>query len=919
MRVLVVDDHELVRKGICSVLESEPTIQLCGEALDGLDAVRKAQALRPDLVVMDITMPNLNGLEATREIRRILPDTEVLVLTQHDGPEMLRQAYKAGAQGYVVKSAISSQLLDAIAELRKKQESNGSGVATTASKASVDSAMVTRRDPSDSSTLLRAQQESEALLRSTMNSIAEGLFTVDMQGRVTYVNPAAEEMFGWSTEQLLGKKMHDVTHYKRPDGSAYPEALCPLQRLLKGGEEIRQMEEVLVRRDGTFMPVVFSASPLRVDGITTGIVVSFRDDTQRLMAEEKRKNSEGIYRAIGETMDYGIWISDATGKNIYMSPSFLRLLNVTQEQSMEMDWSKVLHPDEAQETVDAWHQCVREGKSWDREYRIRTGEGKYRHVLARGGPVRDSQGNFLYWAGIHLDIQEREEAEIALQRTTQQFQLVTDTMAVGVARCSQDERYLWVNAQFASWVGRAVEDVIGKPIIDVLGAENFEKLRPFRTKALEGQRVSCQDQLNLKGGRRWISTAYSPTFGANGRPDGFVASLVDITDRKEKEAELSKQARLLDLSFNAVFVRDHRDRISYWNRGAEELYGWKREEAQGWKPYDLLKTVFPEPLEAILAKLRRGEDWQGELVHTRKDGSRLTVLSRWALTRDPESNSESITEINIDVTQTKEAEQQLHMLVQTLEERIVERTRDLESATQKLRELSGRLMQIQDEERRRIARELHDGVGQLLAALKMNLSKVTREQKALSDEAILSLRESTLLIDQASQEIRTMSHLLHPPLLDEVGLQSALRWFIDGFSERSKINVQMRLDPGFSENLPRDMSLAIFRIVQESLTNVHRHSGSETAQVLITRTGDHLVLEVQDEGTGIPEEVQRRIASGESAGVGLRGMRERIRQFGGKMEVRSSGRATKLTVLLPLPTEMPIAEAEQEEARPETQ
>jgi len=145
-----------------------------------------------------------------------------------------------------------------------------------------------------------------------------------------------------------------------------------------------------------------------------------------------------------------------------------------------------------------------------------------------------------------------------------------------------------------------------------------------------------------------------------------------------------------------------------------------------------------------------------------------------------------------------------------------------------------------------------------------------------------------------------MSHLLHPPLLDEVGLDSALRWYVDGFSKRSSISVQLDLAAGFSEGLPRDLALALFRIVQECLTNVHRHSESSTAFVSIRRSSTEIRLEVRDAGRGIPAELQSRISSGESPGVGLRGMRERIRQFDGRFEMRSENGTTTVVAALPI-------------------
>jgi CheY-like chemotaxis protein len=222
--------------------------------------------------------------------------------------------------------------------------------------------------------------------------------------------------------------------------------------------------------------------------------------------------------------------------------------------------------------------------------------------------------------------------------------------------------------------------------------------------------------------------------------------------------------------------------------------------------------------------------------------------------------------------------------------------------------LSARLLRTQDEERRRIARELHDGVGQLLAALNMNLGVLFAEKSRLSEEAGRSLDENGSLVDQALRDIRTMSYLLHPPLLDEIGLGSALQWYLSGFSERSNITVSLDLTPDLGK-LPRDVELSLFRIVQECLTNIHRHSSSAAARVRIYRTPGELVLEVEDEGKGIPADIREKISSGESFGLGMRGIRERLRQFGGRLEVRSDDTGTVVVASLP---EIPVGVSEGE-------
>jgi len=233
-----------------------------------------------------------------------------------------------------------------------------------------------------------------------------------------------------------------------------------------------------------------------------------------------------------------------------------------------------------------------------------------------------------------------------------------------------------------------------------------------------------------------------------------------------------------------------------------------------------------------------------------------------------------------------------------LEARVQERTADLDSANDNLRELSARLLQLQDDERRRIARELHDSVGQMLAALNMNLSAVRADVERLAKTAN-ALTDSENLVQQMSTEVRTISHLLHPPLLDEAGLASALRWYVDGFVLRSKIKVALDLPEDFGR-LPRESETAIFRVVQECLTNIHRHSESPIARIRLRQRDDHVRVEIEDKGKGIPPEKQEEMTSSGTPGVGIRGMRERLRQLGGTLEIKSNGSGTIVVVELPL-------------------
>lgn len=246
------------------------------------------------------------------------------------------------------------------------------------------------------------------------------------------------------------------------------------------------------------------------------------------------------------------------------------------------------------------------------------------------------------------------------------------------------------------------------------------------------------------------------------------------------------------------------------------------------------------------------------------------------------------------------SQEQLQKSHEELEKRVRDRAQDLIQAEGLLRKLSHTLLTLRDEERRRIARELHDSTGQILTALQLNLASAQRDARGLDAGISKKLADAISLGDQAINEIRTMSYLLHPPMLDESGLRVALEWYVDGFAERTGLKVALRL-PGTLKRLSRDLELAIFRIVQEALTNVHRHSGSKTASVELVAEAGRIKLTVQDAGRGIPKEKLVECGNGiVKMGVGLAGMRERVWQFGGKFELTSTDPGTRLMATFPL-------------------
>ncbi len=275
--------------------------------------------------------------------------------------------------------------------------------------------------------------------------------------------------------------------------------------------------------------------------------------------------------------------------------------------------------------------------------------------------------------------------------------------------------------------------------------------------------------------------------------------------------------------------------------------------------------------------------------------------------------NQSIAQLTAEAAHRKQAEAELKKAHDELERRVQERTSELSlalerlrseievrnAAEQQLRQLSVRLMTLQDEERRRIARDLHDTTGQTLSALKMCLASLQESVASLPGCAQL-MRDLNGLAEGALQEIRTTSYLLHPPLLDEVGFASAAQWFVEGFSKRSNIDVQFDISRP-AERLPKEYELVLFRVLQEALTNVHRHSGASAVRITFHVGDAELDLQISDNGHGV-NQVREGQKSAASLGVGISGMRERVRQLGGRFDFHSDeGQGTILTIAIPAP------------------
>jgi PAS domain S-box-containing protein len=357
-----------------------------------------------------------------------------------------------------------------------------------------------------------------------------------------------------------------------------------------------------------------------------------------------------------------------------------------------------------------------------------------------------------------------------------------------------------------------------------------------------------------------------------------VAVFVELSrsaQRQRKQAEILAKAEqkfrsLLQAAPDAMLITTAEGEIVLANSRADDIFGYSRQELLG------------NNIRVLVPSWTLSSYQVGEVASICKDGS--TFPSE--ISSSPLQTEEGllITSAIRDISERKRAEQ-----------RIAEQTQQLHEANRELRHLSSRIVAIRDEERRRLGRELHDSQGQYLAAIKMNLEMIETTDAALSTIQRSALTEAISLLERSMREIRVISHLLHPPLLDEIGLQAVVPWYLNSFSERSGIQVDLEM-PADIAKLPDQVELAVFRVLQECLTNVHRHSGSKVAKVKILPEDANVILEVGDQGRGVGSQN----GTDPVMGVGITGMRERVRELGGQFEISSTSEGTTVRAVLPL-------------------
>ncbi len=747
-------------------------------------------------------------------------------------------------------------------------------------------------------------RESEQRYHRLFEDDLTGNFICTPEGQILLCNPSFARTFGFARPQeAVGTSMLDL--YLDPQER---EAL--LERLKQQGK-IDRFEVWRKRRDGEPIYIVENLiGHFNEQGELYEIKGYVFDDTERKRAEEALRESEQRYRTVGETIPYGVWLTDASGYCTYVSNSFLELVGITMEEVQQFGWLHLLPSKDVEPTREHWLRCVATGEPFEQEHRFRTKEGDYRHVLAIGRPIRDEQGRIISWAGINLDITERKQAEEALRESEERLRLAQQAARIGT--------FEWnVQTGVDRWTPE-LEAMYGLPPGGFGGTqEAWEQLVHPEDREEAKRRVARAFETGAPtewewrvvwpdGSVHWVAGRWQVFRDESGDPLRMTGINIDITERKwAEEAVRESEERLRQAAQAAHFGVYDADLVAdrvYCSPEMREILGLPADVPIPPTLGRVPSFVHPDDAGQLQQALDAACDPAGtgvlENEHRviRPDGTVRWILIKGQVQfdgRDTDRRPVRSSGIILDINDRKQGEEALRDLNKTLEVKVAQRTAQLQHRARQLQRLALEVSEAEDRERKHLAEVLHDDLQQQLAAAKFHLQMLgNRIRRDPPKQAIVTKVDH--MLKDAIEKSRSLSHELSPAVLYHGNLVETLNWLAGQIQEKHGLIVHV---DAVNEVTVRSDALKAFlyKATQELLFNVVKHARVNEARIRLRRMGRCVCLSVSDHGRGFdPQELR------ETAGFGLFSIRERIELLGGRMKIKSAkGQGSTFHIVVP--------------------
>lgn len=723
---------------------------------------------------------------------------------------------------------------------------------------------------------------SEARFRGYFENSLVGMAVASPQNVCVECNDRLCEILGYSRAELQQKTMTELTH--PADLSLTIESF---DRLLRGQVESYVLEKRYLRKDGTIVHAEVSIRGMRKpDGSLDHVLGIIHDITARKQAEAALRDSELRLRLAVSAANIGLWDWDIVTGALYYSPEWKLQLGYADHEipSTFAEWEKRLHPLDrvsAKQRVEAYLAST-EGQ-YRSEFRLLHKDGSYRWIYAHGDTLRDPAGKPRRMLGCHVDLTDTKHAESTLRSNEARLQEAERIAHLGYLDLDLATHQITWSDQIYRMANVRREDF--SPTLESTLAfvhpEDRHAVKESINRAIRaGTGLYLENRIQRLGGEVLYVEANAELIrDAMGKPLRLMGTVLDITERKKAEIALREsEQRFASVFKNSpvgiALTRISDNRLLDVNDSYAAMHGYRRTELIGRTPIEAGLWVDLQARERMVEKIRAEGRCLNQVIQYGKKNKDTGYLLLSA-ERIVVAGQECILGLAHDISERMRAEAALQTL-------------------------SHRLRHAQDEEQRRIARELHDSTAQRLAAVMMNLSMLEDHLPAGDAVAQKLHVESLNLVEQCSREVRTLSYLLHPPLLEQLGLLAALRAYTDGFAKRSGIAVEI-FAPDTLPRFSHPIELALFRVAQEGLGNVYRHSGSKQALISLRLSQNSLTLELSDEGHGMSPDVLKAIQQGFlTTGVGIAGMKERLDELGGRLEIESDAEGTTLRATVPI-------------------